>query len=269
MAPRKTNKHYWQDRVREQNERNRKRTNDETKRLLRQLYQEQSEILHAELGDIFLKMLDDAAGHNRIYLNDLYRTNNYHRLINHFNECAKAIGGEQVKVTEDALLNVYALAQATVEKNLPKNMITPTFVVPEAINPEQVIHQTWCLDGKEFSDRIWQNKQALVKDLTKTLSDYAARGETPYNMAQGIVKRLEVDEYAAYRIARTETAHFQVKGQIDKYKELGFTHGRFNATDPCDDCAALDGLLFTLDELESMIPKHPNCECSFLLETEV
>ena len=98
------------------------------------------------------------------------------------------------------------------------------------------------------------------------MADFTAKGESPYKLSQEIVKNLGADEYCAYRIARTETAHAQVKGQVDKYKSMGFTHCRFNATDPCDDCSTLDGELFTLDEIETLIPRHPNCECGFLLE---
>ena len=256
--------------MQEQNLRNLRRKNQETLKLLAALYSDQREKLYHQMEDTFLKMLDDAAEHNKIYLNDLYRTNQYHVLMGYFNECAKGIGAEQVKITEEALLDIYELAKATVEKNVPQGALRAPFIMPSSApletSAKQVIHQTWCLDGKEFSDRIWQNKQALVKDLNKTLADFASRGETPYNMAQGIVQRLEVDEYCAYRIARTETAHFQIKGQTDKYKEMGFTHGIFNATDPCDECKKLDGNKFTLDELSTMIPVHPNCECSFLLD---
>ena len=98
------------------------------------------------------------------------------------------------------------------------------------------------------------------------MADFTAKGESPYKLSQEIVKNLGADEYCAYRIARTETAHAQIKAQVDKYKEYGFTHGRYYATDPCEDCSKLHGQPFTLDEIQTLIPKHPNCECSFLVE---
>ena len=93
--------------------------------------------------------------------------------------------------------------------------------------------------------------------------DYSANGTTPYELSQNIVKRLAVDESNAYRLVRTELAHFQVASQTEKYKEMGFTHGIFRSEDPCDNCKSHDGNTYTLDELESLIPLHPNCECSF------
>ena len=105
-----------------------------------------------------------------------------------------------------------------------------------------------------------------MKQLTKTMADFTAKGESPYKLSQKIVENLGADEYCAYRIASTETAHAQIKAQVDKYKEYGFKHGRYYATDPCEDCSKLHGQPFTLDEIETLIPKHPNCECSFLVE---
>ena len=29
----------------------------------------------------------------------------------------------------------------------------------------------------------------------------------------------------------------------------------------CEKCAALEGRIFTLDEIEFLIPLHPNCRC--------
>lgn len=100
------------------------------------------------------------------------------------------------------------------------------------------------------------------------MADFTARGETPYAIASGIKKRLDVDLYSAYRIARTETAHAQIKGQVDKYEEMGFNRAIWLATDACDECAELDGQEFDLDVIQTMIPRHPNCECSFLLVIE-
>lgn len=265
MAPRKDIEHYWPDRLLEANQRNLKRTKKETEKLLRKLYKEQSEELYMYLLDVFAKIAADKED-GKVYTNDLFLTVRYNQLIEYFNKCAQKIGGEQVKITEAALIKTYEEAQEEVDKYIPKDKVRTSFLVPSAITAEQAIRQTWCLDGKEFSDRIWKNKEALVKQLTKTMADFTAKGESPYKLSQKIVENLGADEYCAYRIARTETAHAQIKAQVDKYKEYGFTHGRFNATDPCDDCAALHGQLFTLDEIQTLIPKHPNCECSFLVE---
>lgn len=256
---------YWAKRIEEENKKALVRTISETNAALKKLYKTQSESLYDELIRVFIKMQEDSED-GKIYLNDLYRTNNIYLLINYFNECAKKIGGEQVEITENALIRAYEEAQKIVGDNAPKSIIRSSFFVPSGIDTKQIIQQSWCIDGLNFSDRIWKNKEKLSQDLSKTLGDLVMRGKSPYQISQGVVARLGVDESSAFRIVRTETAHAQIAAQANKYKELGFTHGRFKATDPCDECGELDGQLFTLDELKQMIPRHPNCECSFLLE---
>ena len=98
------------------------------------------------------------------------------------------------------------------------------------------------------------------------MGDFTAQGVSPFKLAQEITKNLQTDLYSAYRIARTETAHAQIQGQADKYKEIGFTKAIWLATDACEECEALDGQEFSLDEIQRMLPRHPNCTCSFLLE---
>lgn len=122
------------------------------------------------------------------------------------------------------------------------------------------------MDGKEFSDRIWKDKANLVRVLERTLADSAARGLGSFQIAMEIQSRLKSNIFCAYRIARTETAHAQVMGQTERYMEYGFTHGYYLATDPCDECGYHDGQRYTLRELQQLIPKHPNCTCSFLLD---
>lgn len=256
---------YWKERIQKELENDLKRTIGETNKSLRAVYKQQSERLYDELVRVFIKMENDSAD-GKLYINDLYRTKNIYELIEYFNSCSKAIGGKQVKVTERALITAYENAQKVVGADMPKSLIRPQFLVPSTIDTKQIIRQSWCVDGLNFSERIWKNKENLVQDLSKTLGDFMMRGKSPYQVAQGVVARLGVDEVAAYRIVRTETAHAQIIAQTNKYKEMGFTHGRFCAKDPCDECGELDGQLFTLDELEHMIPRHPNCECSFLLE---
>lgn len=256
---------YWKERIRKENENALRITVAESNKALRKVYKEQSEKLYAELTRVFIKMENDSAD-GKIYINDLYRTRSIYELLEYFNKRAKAIGGKQVKITEKALVRAYENAVKTIDSNVPNSLIRPQFIVPSAIDTKQIIKQSWCVDGLNFSERIWKNKELLTQDLSKTLGDLVMRGKSPYQISEGVVARLGVDESAAYRIVRTETAHAQIAAQTNKYKQMGFTHGRFNAKDPCDDCGELDGKLFTLDELQTLLPRHPNCECSFTLE---
>lgn len=259
---------YWPARVAQENRRNLRATVEDMEGELRKLYAAQSKELIQQLYDVWMKMERDSEEKGKVYLNDLYRTDSYNRLLEHFNECARALGGTQEEITERYLIEAYERAKETVSKYVPSTVPKPTFVVPTAVDAKQVVHHVWCLDGKEFSDRIWADKKNLVRKLSKTLADSAARGLTAFDIAQEIQRDLKSNLFCAYRIARTEAAHAQVMGQTEKYREYGFTHGIFLANDPCDECGYYDGQRFTLTELQGMLPKHPNCTCSFLIDTE-
>lgn len=258
---------YWKQRIEQQRLKALHRTVKETDEQLTLLYNEQAEKLYDELLRVLVKMENDSAD-GKLYINDLYRTNRLGQLVHQFNKTAAKLGGKQIEITEKALIGAYEKSQKIVEANVPKRLLPvySQFVRPSAIPTEQIINQVWCLDGLNFSDRIWKNKEHLVKDLYKSLGDSIMRGKGSYEVAKGVAARLDVDKASAIKVVRTETAHCQIVAQKNKYKDMGFTHCRFNAQDPCDKCAELDGQLFTLDEIESIIPVHPNCECSFLLE---
>jgi len=87
--------------------------------------------------------------------------------------------------------------------------------------------------------------------LNKTLTDCVARGESVDNITKELMKRLNVSYENAYRLARTETAHAQVIGQADKYKEMGFLFGVISADmgseRTCPDCEEQNGQEYPLD----------------------
>lgn len=244
-------------------------TIEDCRKELVRLYEQAQGNLYQSIAEVWLKMDRDIERRGEPYLNDLYRTTNYNRLLEHFAALCKELGGEEERIIEKSLIRAYEEAQEVIEQYAPQGALKTDFVIPKAMDVKQIVHQTWCLDGQEFSDRIWKNKRQLLKELTTALNDFASRGESAYDMERYLSKRLGVSEFCAYRIARTETAHAQVSGQVDKYKEMGFTHGIFKADDPCDECGSHDGERYTLDQIRGLIPKHPNCTCYFLLDTEV
>ena len=261
------NSSYWVRRVKEMNQKALQLTVKETQKELLKLYESQAQVLYINILDVFAKMEHDKKVEGKIYLNDLYRTNTYHLLLNHFNESARRLGGKQTKIVQKSMLTAYQMASDIVGKIAPDSgKMRPMYLHPSTIDPKQAIKQTWCIDGKNYSSRVWHNKNQMVKMLNKHMQDYLTNGTTAYQISRSLKEKFMMEEYKAYRLARTETAHAQIIGQTNKYKEMGYTHGIFMATDPCDDCSKNDGQRFTLDELQSMIPLHPNCQCSFLID---
>lgn len=66
-------------------------------------------------------------------------------------------------------------------------------------------------------------------------------------------------------IARTEIATAQSRGNLIGYGDLGVKKVRFLAApDACEECLAMDGNVYTLEEAEGVIPVHPHGRCDFM-----
>ena len=263
--PRKDLEHYWPDRVDERNERNTKLTVEEAQKELIKLYASQAKDLQVEIQKVFEKIMADKDTEHGIMINDVYRDDRYWKLLDWINDQLRKLGQKELKITEPALIKVYEDTKHLIDEEAPKQLIKSAFVVPQMIEAKNVVHQTWCLDGEEFSDRIWLNKSKLLTRLKKDMADFLVQGKSPWYIAERLAKDMETSEYNAYRIVRTESAHLQIKGKTDRYQELGFTHGKYLGTNCCGECKKENGKVYTLKELESKIPMHPHCTCTFTL----
>lgn len=259
---------YWENRIQEEREKSYKRLNKDTERELAAIYHEQATALRDSILEVFAKIEATKAAGEPIQANDLYRNRRYWELLDEINERLRILGREQIRVTEPAIVKAYQDTLEAVDSNIvaATGSVNTALMNAHAIDGRQIIDQVWCLDGKNFSDRVWTDKQKLLPQIKKALSDSLVQGKSPWEIAKAMSDKLEVSRENAYRLVRTETAHAQVYAQTQRYKEYGFTKGRFLASDTCcDECHAHDGEIYTLEELEKMLPVHPRCTCTYTL----
>lgn len=131
---------------------------------------------------------------------------------------------------------------------------------------EGVLTYPW--SGAMFSDRLWQNKQALLFHLRETITQGVMQGKSVGSMAKDISAKMGQSYKAAERLVRTEMAHFHGESDKAAYKAAGVKEYEFVATldeRTCSVCGALDGQHFPLDEAEEGVnypPMHPNDRCT-------
>ena len=120
--------------------------------------------------------------------------------------------------------------------------------------------------GKMFSDRIWDNKDALVKYIQQDLTVGIIRGDSIQKMARQLKKDLNVLYYQAERLVRTETNYAMNQAHLKGYKDSGvvekyeFLAAHDKRTSKL--CRDLDGEMFELSKAvvgENYPPLHPNC----------
>jgi SPP1 gp7 family putative phage head morphogenesis protein len=94
-------------------------------------------------------------------------------------------------------------------------------------------------------------------------------GQSMDQVAEALQESFWLSDSRAETIARTETAEADIEGNKAGWKVSGVVAGKewiTSKTDPCSDCAALDGQVVPLDQEfpEGDPPLHPRCECDLL-----
>lgn len=130
------------------------------------------------------------------------------------------------------------------------------------------------VQGATFSQRLWQNQDALKARLDAVLSTGIIEGSNPREMARQLKdmvrKTVTNYRYVTERIARTESARVQHAAQIKSVKDNGYQYVKWYAEPgACKYCREIadndEGDLgigvFKIDDCPD-IPVHPNCRCS-------
>lgn len=125
---------------------------------------------------------------------------------------------------------------------------------------DKVINKPWAQDGRNFSDRVWSNKQKLVGELNTTLTQNIVLGQDPQKAIDVMAKRLNVSKNTAGRLVMTEQAAFCSAAQHDCFKDLDVDEYEIVATldsHTSEICQEMDGKHFKMSEWETGITAPP------------
>lgn len=129
----------------------------------------------------------------------------------------------------------------------------------------KVINKPWAADGKNFSERVWQNRQKLVGELNTELTRSIMLGEDPRKAIDAIAKKMGTSKANAGRLVMTEGAFFSSAAQRDCFSELGVEQYEIVATldsHTSEICQEMDGRVFPMSQWEVGVtapPFHVNC----------
>lgn len=130
---------------------------------------------------------------------------------------------------------------------------------------DKILSNPWTTDGKTFSDRIWQKKEQLVRDLQLELAKNIALGKPPGDTIDYIAKKHDVLKRHAESLVQTETAFIHEAAQKDVYEELESEQYEILATldyKTSEICQEMDGKIFDTKEFQvgaTAPPFHPRC----------
>lgn len=129
----------------------------------------------------------------------------------------------------------------------------------------KIVSKPWATGGKNFSERIWQDKGKLVSILHTELTQATIRGDPPEHIVRSVAEKMNSSKSAAGRLIMTESAFFASSSQKDCFGTLGVEYYEIVAaldrkTSPI--CRGLDGKVFKMSDFKPGITAPPfHCWC--------
>lgn len=125
---------------------------------------------------------------------------------------------------------------------------------------EKVLSKPWAVDGKNFSERIWTNKQKLISELHGELTQNIMLGADPQKAIDSLAKKMNTSKQNAGRLIMTEEAYFSSAAQRDCFNELDVEQYEIVATldsHTSDICRSLDGKHFPMKDFQAGVTAPP------------
>ena len=169
--------------------------------------------------------------------------------------------GNQLDSVDNMIKDVYTDAYYRSAFEIQKGLgVGSNFTMLDENRINKVINKPWAVDGKNFSDRIWTNKQKLVQELNKTLTQNIILGQDPQVAIDKIAKSMNVSKSVAGRLVMTEQAAFASAAQKDCFDELEVEQYEIVATldsHTSEICQDMDGEVFKMSDWEVGVTAPP------------
>lgn len=181
-------------------------------------------------------------------------------------------------------LEIGAVDNAELEKHLQKLALRSANLTAEElgfgknfyVNDNNLIAKTinaqWT-DGKNFSQRIWNNRNKLADYLNNDFAKAIARGDSYEKCIRALGQRFgKVSRNDMYRLIYTEGTFVQNETSITPF-EKDFEEYAISIADSraCSMCKALNSERFKIKDRKAGVnfpPFHSWCRCSFTIEVD-
>lgn len=174
--------------------------------------------------------------------------------------------GNQLDSVDSTMRNVYKSGYYHTAYEIQKGVgIGWDFSALDDKQISKVINKPWAVDGKNFSERIWGNRQKLVNELNNTLTQNIILGKDPQKAIDEIARKMNTSKTNAGRLVMTEEAFFSSAAQKDCFTELDVEQFEIVATldsHTSDICRGMDGKHFKMSEWKVGVtapPFHVHC----------
>ncbi len=173
----------------------------------------------------------------------------------------EAMFGNQLDSIDSAMRGIYKSGYYHTAFELQKGIgVGWDFATLDDKTISKVINKPWAVDGKNFSERVWGNRQKLVNELNTELTRNIILGQDPQKAIDAIAKKMNTSKSNAGRLVMTEEAFFSSAAQKDCFRELGVEQFEVVATldsHTSEICQDMDGKHFTMSQWEVGVTAPP------------
>lgn len=130
---------------------------------------------------------------------------------------------------------------------------------------QRIIHSPWAPDGKDFSERIWDNRKKLAKTMQSEFTQAMIIGQGTADISKAIVKNINTSYSNANRLVETELARVHSQAFMDCMAELDVDAVEILATldsKTSPICRRMDGKIVQRKDAKPGITIPPfHCHC--------
>lgn len=258
---------YWAERQVRAQDRLQKKTEKEIQKQLNKYYVQCMKQVLADFEATYNKLLVTVKDGKEPTVADLYSLDKYWQMQIRLTQLCQELGNKEVALLSKKFMEQYE--EAYLDASLPSSK---EFTEVSTSQAEQMIKNNWAGDGKDFSQRIWNNTNALVQTLNEQLISCVTTGRSTADLRKKLIERFNVSRSAANRVIRTETCRIQTEAAAKRYEDDGIERYRIRGREEgkCGhkpDCHDMDGEIFYLSEKKVGVncpPFHPNCRCRIM-----
>lgn len=169
--------------------------------------------------------------------------------------------GNQLDSIDSTMRNVYKSGYYHTAYEIQKGVgVGWDFSALDDKQISKVINKPWAVDGKNFSERVWGNRQKLVNELNNTLTQNIILGKDPQKAIDEIARKMNTSKTNAGRLVMTEEAFFSSAAQKDCFDELDVEQFEIVATldsHTSEICRDIDGKHFPMSQWEVGVTAPP------------
>lgn len=249
---------YWQDRMAKTQDAVSAKSRKQIEKQLSKYYARTAKKVIEDFENTYLKLLATIEDGKEPTPADLYKLDKYWQMQGQLRRELRNLGEKEVALfTKYFELNFFDVYYAIdVEGATAFNTLNTETV-------HQMINSIWCADGKSWSQRIWEDTEALAETLNEQLVHTVATGKKTTELKNLLQGRFGVSYSRADALVRTELAHIQTQAATKRYKDYGIQEVQIWADKDerrCDVCGKLHKKRYLVGT-PVPIPAHPRCRC--------